>query len=320
MSDPTYRPLRAGEHHRYESYGPPPASGVGVRSRSFAQCVGEGEYPPGWVWIAERDGAVVARAAFWAPPGHEHPHTLDFFDPPAHGDDRVEVGAALLRAAYAALVPPDYRGALGNDRPDYHLLLPTDWRERPDALADAELRLAAAEAAGLEFFVERLSLRWTPERGLPPRPGRLRMTPVAPADDATAVDLLARLCAASLDAYALRDVRRYGLRDAAVRTLADTEEYGDRRWWRIGRLPDGEPVGIVLPVRVTHFATHAYVGVVPEHRGHRYSEDLVIEGLHLFTEAGETLVQDATDVANTPMAAAFDRIGYELTGRRIVML
>jgi hypothetical protein len=46
---------------------------------------------------------------------------------------------------------------------------------------------------------------------------------------------------------------------------------------------------------------------VPEHRGHHYSDDLVIEALHVFTEGGETLVNDATDVANAPMAASFER-------------
>jgi hypothetical protein len=67
-------------------------------------------------------------------------------------------------------------------------------------------------------------------------------------------------------------------------------------------------------------ATIGYLGVVREHRGHHYSDDLVIEALHVFTEAGETLVQDATDVGNTPMAASFERCRYRLTGRRMVFV
>lgn len=317
MTDLTFRPLVAGEFDLFSSYGPAPASGVGARSRSFAECVADGQYRPEWVWVALRGDTVVARAAFWAPPGHDQPFSLDLFDP-GTGSDRVEVGAALLRAAYAELLADGYHVPTGTDRPDYHLFLPADWRDRPDAVADARDRMAAAEAAGLVFFVERLNYRWTPERGLPPRSTRLRFGPAT--DDEVVTDVLARLCENTLDAYARRDVDRYGVRKAAEITIEETLELCDSRdWWRLAYSGD-EVVGIVLPTRATEFVTLAYVGVVPEHRGHGYSEDLVVEALHVFTDAGHTLVVDATDVANVPMAATFDRIGYELTGRRIVML
>lgn len=320
MTDLTFRPLVAGEFDLFSSYGPAPATGVGARRRTFEELVADGQYRPEWVWIAQRGDTVVARAAFWAPPGFDQPFSLDFFDP-GHGDDHVEVGGALLRAAYAALLADGYRVPTGNDRPDYQLFLPADWRERPDATADSHARTAAAEHAGLRFFVERLNYRWTPECGLPARSTRLRFEPAADStSDALVVNVLARLCENTLDAYAKRDVDRYGVRKAAEVTVEETMEMcGDRDWWRLGYDPAGDVVGIVLPVRANEFATLAYVGVVPEHRGNRYSEDLVVEALHLFTEAGETVVVDATDVANVPMAAAFERIGYQLTGRRIVM-
>ena len=67
-------------------------------------------------------------------------------------------------------------------------------------------------------------------------------------------------------------------------------------------------------------ATIGYLGVVPEHRGHHYSDDLVIEARHVFTEAGETVANDATDVGNAPMAASFARCRYRVTGRRCVFV
>src|SRR5690242_12365767 len=182
----TYRALGEGELHRYHEYGDEPRSGVGVRSRPFDE---EG-YRPDWVWIAESGasgasgassaggGRTIARAALWGPDGATYPWTVDRFDP-GTGPDRVEVGAELLRRAYAALANPD------GSRPDYHLLLPADWRERDDARADAEDRIHAAEAAGLTHFVERVNVVWTPADGLPPRPGRLRFTPAAADPDAT---------------------------------------------------------------------------------------------------------------------------------------
>jgi ribosomal protein S18 acetylase RimI-like enzyme len=319
VSDLITRPLQADELDLFNRYANPPTSGVGARSRAFDEYVADGQYRPGWVWVAQRNsGEVVARAAFWAPPSSDHPYSLDHFDPGV-GDDRIEVGAALLRAAYRALVTAEWTAPTGNDRPDYHLFLPTDWRERPDAHADATDRITAAEKAGLRFFVERINVRWGPESGLPPRSTRLRFEPAT--DDILVAKVLAALCENTLDAYARRDVQRYGVRRAAELTIEESAALpGGRDWWRLAYNRDGDVVGIVMPTMTTDFATLSYVGVVPAHRGRHYIDDLVIEALHIFTEAGQTLVNDATDVGNTPMAASFERVGYRVVGRRVVMV
>jgi RimJ/RimL family protein N-acetyltransferase len=256
---------------------------------------------------------VIARAAFWGPDDAAHPWSVDRFDP-GTGPDRVEVGTELLRRAYTALAKDD------KNRPDYHLMLPADWRERPDARADAEDRIAAAEAVGLTHFVERVNVRWTPADGLPPRPGRLRFTPAADDPDATR-RALAGICTDSLDAYAHRDVERYGLAKAVEVTIEELEQMPNGTgWerWRLAHATDGDLVGIVLATRNPRGGTIGYMGVLPEHRGRHYSDDLVIEALHVFVDGGETVVHDATDVGNAPMAASFARVGYRVTGRRIV--
>jgi ribosomal protein S18 acetylase RimI-like enzyme len=73
-----------------------------------------------------------------------------------------------------------------------------------------------------------------------------------------------------------------------------------------------------MPTRNNSTATIGYLGVLPEHRGQHYSDDLVTEALHVVTAAGETEVTDNTDVGNTPMAASFARVGYHITGRRMI--
>jgi len=305
-----FRALREGELHRYDEYGDEPASGVGIRARPFDE---EG-YRPEWVWVAERGDRVVARAAFWGPPDADRPWQLDRFDP-GTGPDRVEVGAELLRRAYAEL-------ATGEERPSYPMILPADWRDRPDATADAEDRIGAAQRAGLSLFVERISVQWTPADGLPPRPGRLRFVPAAEDPDATR-DVLGRICTDSLDAYAQRDIERYGLAKAVEVTIEELEQMPNGTgWdrWRVAFAPGGARVGIVLGTRNPNGGTIGYLGVVPEHRGHHYSDDLVIEALHVFTAAGETVVNDATDVGNAPMAASFARCRYRVTGRRYVLV
>ncbi|GII01068.1 GNAT family N-acetyltransferase [Planobispora takensis] len=311
MSDLIFRPLTADEFDLFHGYATPPASGVGARRLSFEEL----GYRSGWVWVAVRGDEVVSRAAFWGPEDHEHPFSLDWFDP-GLGPDGIEAGAALLRAAYDALVTPGYSSPIG-DRPDYHLFLPADWRERPDARADAEARITAAEKAGLRRFVERINLRWIPGYGLPPRSARLTFVPAV--DDELVVDVLARLCENTLDAYARRDVERYGLRRAAEITLEEIADFpGGRDRWRLAYDAAGEPVGITMPTRNSYFATIGYMGVVPEHRGHHYADDLVAEALHIFAADGEPEVSDATDVGNAPMAASFARVGYEVTGHRMI--
>jgi len=318
LSDLLIRPLTAADLDLFNHYPDPPTSGVGGRSRTFDEYVAVGDYRPEWTWVALRGGVVIARAAFWGPPQAPHPFSLDWFDP-GTGPDRVDVGAALLRTAYAAIVANGYTAAPHPDaaRPDYHLFLPAGWRERPDAYADATDRIAAAEQAGLHRLVERLNLRWRAADGLPPRSTRLRFTP-APHDPVVA-DVLVRVCTGTLDSYATRDVARYGLRRACELTVDEVAGMpGERHWWRLAYHASGELVGLVLPTRNSATATLGYLGVVPEHRGHHYCDDLLAEALHIFTETGETEVTDSTDVDNAPMAASFARIGYTLTGRRII--
>ncbi len=318
MSALIYRPLRTGEFHLFHRYSNPPTSGVGARTRTFDEFVADGDYRPGWTWVAQRGDDIVARAAFFGPPDAVHPYSLDWFDPGV-GPYRIETGAALLRAAYTALAPPDYWAPPHPDggRPDYHLFLPADWRDRPDAHADVTDRMTAAEEAGLNHFVERVNVRWTPDHGLPARSTRLQF--VVP-DDAQVVDVLDRMCVDTLDAYAQRDVERHGRRRAAELTLDELADMpGGRDWWRLALDPTGAKVGFVAPTRMSHSATIGYLGVVPEQRGHHYSDDLLVEALHLFSDAGEQVVNDATDVGNAPMVASFARVGYEVTGRRVVM-
>jgi ribosomal protein S18 acetylase RimI-like enzyme len=319
VSDLLLRPLEADEFDLFNRYPSPPASGVGARSRSFDEFVAAGDYRPEWTWVALRGGEVVARAAFWAPPGFAHPFSLDWFDPGV-GPDRVEVGAALLRAAYAGVVTPGYAtpGHPEGGRPDYQLFLPADWRDRPDAHADALDRITAAERAGLAWSRERLNLRWTPADGLPHRSTRLRFGPAT--DDALVTEVLARVFTDTLDAAVRADVERHGVRQAAEITLAEVAGMpGGRGWWRLAYDTDGRLVGIVMPTRNPSAATIGYLGVVPERRGRRYADDLVAEALHCFHDAGEVLVADGTDVDNAPMVAAFARNGYRVTGRCVIL-
>lgn len=92
---------------------------------------------------------------------------------------------------------------------------------------------------------------------------------------------------------------------------------GPRDWWAIGCLPDGEPVGLVIPSRNDYNWIIADLGVLPGHRGHGCSEDLLEHGTRVLAGAGAATIKASTDRENTPMAAAFHRCGYPTTGEEI---
>ncbi|GAA2442505.1 hypothetical protein GCM10010421_36790 [Streptomyces glaucus] len=174
---------------------------------------------PDWKRVALRDGAVVARGAWWGGPDDTEPVVVNWFDV-AEGEE--DAGAELLRTAGRQV--------------ELELDLPPGWRGDPALRAAAETRLAAARAAGYELLAERLVYRWTPECGLPERPGRLVFR--AEPDDAVFLDALRRIHSATLDAHALKAVREGGV-DRAAQEEIDFFRWcpSPREWWQVAHTP-----------------------------------------------------------------------------------
>jgi ribosomal protein S18 acetylase RimI-like enzyme len=84
----------------------------------------------------------------------------------------------------------------------------------------------------------------------------------------------------------------------------------DPAWCRLAYGPDGGLVGLVMPARNPTSAVINFIGVVPEHRGRRYVDDLLAEGTAALHAAGAEYVRADTDTRNLPMTAAVGRAGY----------
>ncbi|MFJ8624920.1 GNAT family N-acetyltransferase [Kitasatospora sp. NPDC093550] len=280
----------------------------------------DGEYRTDWTWIVQDapDGPPLALAVWWGDPDDDLPSALDGLylrDAAGSADDRTELASALLTAAHAA-----YAAAGADAAPDYHLILPGNWRERPGTAEAVAWRREAARRSGLPASVERLRYEWTPPVGLPEPSGRLLLT--AEPDDEVFVDLFRRVLVGTLDADTRKEAERLG---AEAQARADVAFYrdtmlGDRSWWRVARTPDGEPVGFGIPSRNHAFPVVGYLGVLPEHRGRRYADDLLAEITRILAaEASPERIRADTDLTNAPMAAAFDRLGYRNDTRRLVL-
>ncbi|KUO14667.1 GNAT family N-acetyltransferase [Streptomyces dysideae] len=252
-----------------------------------------------WKRVALRDGEVVARGAWWGGPDDTEPVNVNWFDV-AEGEE--EAGAELLRTALWQV--------------ELEINLPGGWRDHAGLVTAAETRFAAARAAGYELLVERFLYRWTPEHGLPERPGRLLFSPEP--DDAVFFDALRRIHSVTLDAHALRDIEEGGL-DRAAQEELDFFHWcpSPREWWQVAHTREGEPVGIHIPAHNPSGPCIGFIGVLPEQRGHGYAYDLLTECTHFLVEQGAEFIAAGTDQGNFPMAANFAKAGYPVVHERV---
>jgi RimJ/RimL family protein N-acetyltransferase len=300
MTNLVIRPLTKGEEDLFESLPDPGLVGFAAFGDTYTAMAAAGEYRPEWTWVALRDDTVVARAAWWAGPTDDKPLALDWFDF-TDSDAAVQL---LRRSPLHA---------------QYSLKLPPGWREDSAVRAQAQARIDAAVAAGLSPLVERYRYRWTPECGVPPRPGRLEFRPEP--DDAVIFDVFRRIHRGSLDAHAGRTVAQSGLDAAAQEELDDLRWMpSPRNWWRLAYTPAGELVGLSAPGRNYGDPLIGYIGVVPEHRGHGFAYDLLVEATHLLADEGVDRIVAGTDQTNYPMVATFAKAGYPIAQERIDLI
>ncbi|MEW1690037.1 GNAT family N-acetyltransferase [Streptomyces sp. NPDC091265] len=276
-----------------------------VLDHELANDLAAGRRRPEWMWVALRGERVVARIAWWSMDG-EVPLLLDCFDLDGTLPGGEEAGLRLLETATAAVVPA------GAPRPEYGRYVPPDWREDPVVRDAVEARIRIMERTGARMLVERLRLEWRAGTPVPDGSGRLRFRPVAGREDL--LTLMTPVMEGTLDAHGRRDLATgLSAREAAEKHY--DEELANyttpQEWWRVAELPDGEPVGFVVPARNSYHPIIAYIGVLPAHRGHRYIDDLLAEGTRVLAgQEGVQRIRAATDLGNVPMAKSFERLGY----------
>ncbi len=284
-----------------------------VDAEVFRRRFTSGQYRPGLTWIAEDRGRVVARAIWWLAPGWIYPQALDCLLVRRPVADRAGLAADLLAAAHGAFRSRGMRGL-----PQFHIFLPNGWRREPEAVAALAWRKEAARRAGLTRELERLQYEWTPAAGLPAGPERLELRPEP--DDEVFLGAFRRVAEGTLDATTNAGRAAVG----AGQQARDAMRYylgmpGPRDWWRLAYTPEGSLAGLAIPSRNFDGPVVAYLGVVPELRGRGYVDDLLAEITRLLAGEGAQRIRADTDLANRPMAAAFERAGYRNFAIRLVL-
>jgi RimJ/RimL family protein N-acetyltransferase len=284
-----------------------------VLNEELADDLAVGRRRPEWMWIALRGDHLLARLAWWARPGDDTPFLLDILDIDESSADRVDIGVRLLRTAMATVVPADARP------PEYIRAVPPDWRANEVTRRVVEDRMVVLEQTGASLFVERLRFEWRPGTPLPEPNGRLKFRPLHDTEEIRTLMTLA--LAGTLDAHSRADLARMPAREAAAKHYDDELAHyrSPRSWWRIATLPDGQPVGFVTPARNDYNPIIGYLAVLPEHRGNGYIDEILTEGTRILATQNVPRIRAATDLGNTPMANAFQRVGYVNFERTINM-
>ncbi|WP_404958537.1 GNAT family N-acetyltransferase [Streptomyces sp. 147326] len=288
----------------YPADGPVPA----LTAEKIREELEGNQFRPEWIWLAEdEDGEVLARALWWGRGDSERPIALDCLQVRACVADPAAVAAGLLEAGHAAF------GKL----PVYNISLPRGWREDPETVAAVAWRQEAAYKAGLTREIERLRYEWTAAAGTPEATGRLVFRD---GTDEEFLDAFTRLSAGSLDLHTQTELRSM---DAEQLAREDIEFYldcpGERSWWRLAHLPDGTLAGMAIPSATPYHRNVGYLGVVPEQRGRGLIDEILGEITRFHAAEGAERITATADTVNVPMAAAFDRAGYEVTEIRLVL-
>jgi RimJ/RimL family protein N-acetyltransferase len=271
-----------------------------VTNDEFAADLAAGRRRPEWMWVAVRGDRLVARLSWWARRHDDPPFLLDVFDLDDTAPERVETGVRLLETAAARV--------LTGKRPECLRFVPPGWRADPMGRRSVEDWMTALERTGARLFVERFRLEW--RRGAPvPEPrGRLLFRPVDTAEEL--IELMTGVLTDTLDAHSRADLTRHRAREVAAAQYADEFTGYSPDLWRIATLPDGEPVGFVIPTENAYGPIIAYIGVLPTYRGRGYVDEILGTGTRLLAAQGVERIRASTDLGNVPMARAFERAGY----------
>lgn len=300
----TIRPIAADELSAFLALQPDPeqaADQAAYVDRMFAA----GAMRPAWCYVAIDGDRVVGRFAFWSLPKLDIPISLvlvDVAEPDVGTLSRAGIADALLqRAVEDALAgsPEEFGYVL--DEPEQT----PQWQDHPNE------RAGWLERGGFE--VVRSTSRWSFE-GPPPNVGsRLTFRTYEEAGEAAFLAALEEVSSATLDARVVADRDRLGAAAEARGTLEDLRALEIQPgWWQLAYDSSGTLVGLVMPARAPNMTTIGYIGVVPSQRGRRYVDDLLARGTAILRhDVPDMVVRTDTDLANAPMAAAFERAGYQ---------
>ncbi len=250
---------------------------------------------PAWVWHDGRD-----LIAAWGPAGSSIPWLVDFIDVGTH-----DAGVRLLQRAGQDAI------GLGAEEFEVNLFVPAS--DDPVNGEGSDL-VKMAEAAGFRFVVARRMFELG--EGFVPPPTSLRFEAATDPEDERLLEVHRDFMVGSLDAHDQLAIETMGIEEAAERMYRDELASTPIEGFHLVTAGD-ELIGLAVGRVRGGRGVAAHFGVSHRHRGHGYGAQMLGFITQWLLDRGATTIIGATDNANTPMAAAFERVGYRQSESRI---
>lgn len=259
-----------------------------------------------WLFVLEEAHQMIGTIAYWTLPALGTPTDFVLLELPWEREDALTLGAPFVQHALR------HMQALGARTKISHVIdLPP---ARPQWQYFPEQRAALLQQLG--FVLQRETLRWECQVGAAVRAASTRLTfrPLEEVGEAAFIEAIERGSAGTLDQSIRQGREQAGPAQHAKKLFEDIQHLGYAPgWWQLAYSQMGELVGFVMP---SANQTVGYIGVLPEHRGRGYSDDLLARLTATFAATGVPTILADTDVSNDPMANAFRRAGWNQFGRR----
>lgn len=266
-----------------------------------------GQTRPAWCFVLDDGADVLGRVAYWALPGKPAPSDLVLLDVP-WADADLELGNRLLADTVQRM---RLQGAA-----DLNYVVdlpprPPQWQHVPERRHDLLTRFGWTLVRTTRRFA------WPTPAPVPAARERLTFRSLADSGEGAVLRLLERAMRGSPDQRTQADRAALGAEGAALQLYRLLQSLGyEAAWWQVGSTADGTAVGLLMPCGTPAWGTIGYIGVVPEHRGHGYIDELLAQATQTLVALGAERIEADTDVANRPMANAFARGGWMEFGTR----
>jgi ribosomal protein S18 acetylase RimI-like enzyme len=263
---------------------------------------------PGWCLVGLDDGVPVTRAALWALPDHDVPTDIVLID--ADWNDAELAGRrALLSKVH------DLAAAEGSDALSHHVDSPPG---PPQYQENDEDRIRLLAESGYELM--RDGVRWA-YSGSPSqeaaRAQSLVFRSLPEVGEEAFVEAIASTYQGTRDSWITSNIEKHGMLGAARKDFLEYQGLDHLpEWWELAYSEDGVLAGVIMAARNPSAAVVAYVGVVPNQRGHGLAPQLVRRGTEQLLASGADEIAGDCDRDNVGMVKAFERAGFEQVARR----
>jgi len=302
-----FHPASVAEAHTLLATSPMPVDSLTQRrirsDQNLSDYFDAGRRRPEWVWAVRTDddpAPLGVIGAFGTPDGRL---LLDVFGLP---DDPEVARALIARATEETATHVE----------ETVVFAPPGTTVTDDALAALVVPL---RAAGWRLLVERRHYEFEPPTGLGDAvPTALTFERLSDPDDPRLVSCHREVMRDTLDAHDRDLVDRLGFGRACAESLhyLVTSDPVDRI--HLASHASGDLVGMVSGhVPANGRGVVLFVGVVHDHRGHRYGRELLAWQTRQLLEARATTLIADTDTSNIPMGRAFADVGWPQTETRI---